>query len=80
MLTSRLFVACVLAAVLAASSARAEPPALREFIARGDAGLSAPPDRAPEAPYPHIYQAPLFGALFSVSESEAAVDESALRY
>ena len=53
---------------------------MRDFIARGDAGLSAPPDRAPEAPYPHIYQAPLFGALFSVSEMEAAVDESALRY
>jgi len=79
MLTSRLLV-CVVAALVAAPSIAAEPPALGEFIARGDAGLTPPPERAPEGAYAHIYQAPLFGALFSVSASESAVDESALRY
>ena len=37
-------------------------------------------DKPAEAPYPHLYQAPLFGALFDVTTSEATVDESALRY
>ena len=43
--------------------------------ARADPGTSDPAN-----PYPHIYQAPLFGSLFAISSSEAAVDESALRY
>jgi tetratricopeptide (TPR) repeat protein len=30
--------------------------------------------------YPHIYQAPLFGSVFAVTSTDAAVDESALRY
>ncbi|HXT07788.1 MAG TPA: hypothetical protein VN715_12730 [Roseiarcus sp.] len=61
----------------------APPAALSDFVAGGQAGLAAPRPNAAaasEAPYPHIYQAPLFGALFAVSANQTAVDESALRY
>ncbi len=48
----------------------------------GDAGLAPGDGGAPpaDAPYPHIYQGPLFGSLFALSDNEPAVDESALRY
>ena len=90
MLKWRLVFACMLAASLGAAPARAQKPsaaaepAVVEFVAKGDAGLlpTPGPNGGPpvDAPYPHIYQAPLFGTLFAVSSSEAAVDESALRY
>ena len=80
----------MLAASFGAAPARAQKPgaaaepAVVEFVAKGDAGLlpTPGPNGGPpvDAPYPHIYQAPLFGTLFAVSSSEAAVDESALRY
>ena len=92
MLVKRIVVAFVVAASLGVVSARAQKRNVEaealvgEFVAKGDAGLPAQP--APtsgggppvDGPYAHIYQAPLFGTLFAVSASEAAVDESALRY
>jgi len=87
MLILRLVVACVAAASFAAAPARAStrkaaPPSLSDFVAAGEAGPASlqPKSPAADGPYPHIYQAPLFGALFAVSASESAVDESALRY
>ena len=48
-----------------------------EFVPRDGAAPSAPPV---DGPYPHIYQGPLFGTLFALSNNETSVDESALRY
>ncbi len=57
----------------------------REPVESAFPGLSAAEEQplfanADPASYPRIYQAPLFGALFSRSPSEPVVDESALRY
>ncbi len=81
----RLVVACVAAASFAAAPARgltrkAPPPSLSDFVTSGEAGGPHPQTPPSDGPYPHIYQAPLFGALFAVSASQTAVDESALRY
>src|SRR5947199_517961 len=87
MLTWRLVLACVVAASLGAAPARAQKrhaEAEAPVAEKLDAGqLPAPgPNGGPpvDAPYSHIYQAPLFGTLFAVSSNETAVDESALRY
>jgi len=42
--------------------------------------MGVPPKTDSTTPYPHIYQAPLFGSLFAVTANDASVDESALRY
>ncbi len=85
----RLVVACAVAATCGVAPALAQTRGagadapIREVVAKGDAGLPPPaPSGGPplDAPYPHIYQAPLFGALFAVSTNQTAVDESALRY
>src|SRR5580698_3977726 len=90
MLSGRLILACGLAASLGVAPARAQDlhgadkSPFREITAKGGAGIPTPATPTPtgtvDAPYPHIYQAPLFGSLFAVSSDEAAVDESALRY
>ena len=82
MLKRRLLLALIATIALAPAPARAQKrnvaaeALVDEFVAKGDAPAQPPVD----GPYPHIYQGPLFGALFSVSSNETAVDESALRY
>jgi hypothetical protein len=65
----------VLAAMLGVVPADAQQRGADAGLAPGAGG--APPA---DAPYPHIYQGPLFGTLFALSNNEPAVDESALRY
>jgi len=77
MLSGRLILACGLAASLGVAVVRAEDrngadkSSVGELAGKGDAGPAPPAAAAApgavDAPYPHIYQAPLFGSLFAVS-------------
>ena len=63
MLSGRLILACGLAASLGVAFVRAED---RNGADKGDVGLASPAASTTvggvDAPYPHIYQAPLFGS------------------
>ena len=61
-------------------SARAPNAKAAPAESRVETVAAEPPKPDATGPYSHIYQAPLFGSLFSVNSNEAAVDESALRY
>jgi hypothetical protein len=83
MLMRCLLFACLTAASLAPALAVAETrnvaaeALVDEFVPKGGEPANAPPV---DGPYPHIYQGPLFGTLFALSNNEITVDESALRY
>ena len=82
MLTQRPLLALIALILLAPAHAVAQKrnvaaeALVGEFVARGDAPAQPPVD----GPYSHLYQGPLFGTLFAVSNNETVVDESALRY
>ncbi len=79
----RLLLAYLTAASLAPAFAIAETrnvaaeALVDEFVPKGGQTSNGPPV---DGPYPHIYQGPLFGTLFALSNNETTVDESALRY
>jgi hypothetical protein len=65
------------AAAAPAAGAKVDP----KPVSPKDEGADADPSKAGSgAPYPHIYQAPLFGSLFAITANDSSVDESALRY
>ena len=76
MLMRRIAIALVMLATSVAASARAESTEHADF----DLHPAIQPAGHHSTDYANIYQAPLFGALYTIASNEAAVDESALRY